>query len=445
MKFLKLFLRIAKGIYDILATYLLGWVLVFAIFSLGLHFGLESLARFRHFDSADALWRALSYSHGERAILWLRFGVFGALNAGLIYLFQRPLRATQRAIESGIDTLIGFFRYFTHDRPRARTIGHLFFSLTVTALLIPFVLQPTLVADHSTRRAWLERGANLVDGSASRYVADSVIGLYRKFYATPVEAVGGVSDSDVASATTPSFSDPASSTFQNLPHTLPASAGAQPLMDRWDPIIWRAAEGDADRFAMIKAFMWVESAGRQFAVSTTGCSGLMQFCAGTARARPFREIFGVGQITTCKCEGPCQIDKETRQSLETGALNASEAGDAFPCDPADARFDPERSIHAGAAYIAQLSARFGDNIYLIYIGYNSGPAVAARVYARLGKRPGATLSDIERHLEEGMRPYYAASSPGRARSLLRTHLPKINRAYRSYRIDHQTPASFAMR
>ena len=38
--------------------------------------------------------------------------------------------------------------------------------------------------------------------------------------------------------------------------------------------------------AFIKAFMWVESGGRQFAVSSTGCAGLMQFCPGTART-PF--------------------------------------------------------------------------------------------------------------------------------------------------------------
>ncbi|AWV89547.1 transglycosylase SLT domain-containing protein [Bradymonas sediminis] len=445
MKFIKILLRIAKGIYDILASYLLGWVLVFALFSLGLHLGLESVARLQNYDSADALWRALSYAYGERAILWMRLLVFGALNAGLVYLFRRPLRATQHFIESGIDTLIEFFQHFSQNRPRARTLGHLVFSATVTSLLIPFVLQPTLVADYRNRGAWLERGANLVDGSASRYVADSVIGLYRKFYASPVESVGGVSDSEVASAGDPQDGRPPSSTPHGSTHYPPTPASAQPLMDRWDPIIWRAAKNDPERFAMLKAFMWVESAGRQFAVSTTGCSGLMQFCAGTARARPFREIFGVGQITTCKCDGPCRIDKQTRQSLETGAINASEAGDAFPCDPADARFNPERSIFAGAAYVAQLSERFGGNIYLMYIGYNSGPAVASRVYQRLGRRADASLSDIELHLAAAMRPYYANASARRARSLLRTHLPKINRAYLGYQNQTPAPAPVAMR
>jgi len=441
MKFIKLFLRITRGFYDILASYLLGWVLVFALFSLGLHLGLESLAQGRNFESADALWRALTYAHGERAILWLRIVLFGALNAGLIYLFRRPLRAVQRAIESGIDGLIGFFQYFTHARPRARALGHLFFSLSVTSLLIPFVLQPTLVADYRSQRGWLERTANLVDGSASRYVADSVLGLYRKFYAAPVKAVGGVSNAEVALAPRPD----AASTPANPIYFPPAASAPQPMMDRWDPMIWRAAEGDPERFAMIKAFIWVESAGQQFAVSTTGCSGLMQFCAGTARALPFREIFGVGQITTCKCDGPCRIDKNTRQSLETGEKNAAQVGGAFPCNPADARFDPERSIRAGAAYIAQLSARFGDNIYLMYIGYNSGPAVAARVYERLGKRPDATLSDIQGHLEAAMHPYYAASSARRARSLLRTHLPKIERAYQRYQTPPPAPRQLAMR
>lgn len=441
MKFIRLCLRIARGFYDILASYLLGWVLVFAAFSWGLHLGLESVARWQNVESVDALWRALSYAHGERAILWFRVMVFGALNAGFIYLFRRPLRAVQRAIEAGADGLIGFFQRLTHARPRARALGHLIFSLSVTALLVPFILQPTLVADYGSRRSWVERGANLVDGSASRYVADSVVGLYRKLYARPVEASGGVSAAEVARAADPGADSPPGSGA----HLPPATSAPEPMMDRWDPIIWRAAMGDPQRFAMIKAFIWVESAGQQFAVSTTGCSGLMQFCAGTARAMPFREIFGVGQITTCTCEGPCRIDKSTRQALETGEKNAAQVGPAFPCNPADARFDPERSIHAGAAYIAQLSARFGDNIYLMYIGYNSGPAVAGRVYQRLGQRPDATLDEVAGHLEAAMRPYYAGSSARRARSLVRTHLPKLERAYRRYQTQPPAPDPLAMR
>lgn len=452
MKFIKLFFRVSKGVYDILASYLLGWVLVFALLSLLLHLGLESLATLGHFDSIDSLWRTLSISWGTKTIIWLRLLVFGALNAGLIFLFRRPLRAIQRLVESGIDRLIHLFQSLTHSRPRARTIGQLFFTLAVTALLIPFILQPTLVTDYSSSRAWLKRGANLVDGSASRYLADSVIGLYREIYADPIAPAGGVSADQVASAESgpgqggqTSPDSPPSWNPSSSGHLPPAASGSQPLMDRWDPIIWRAAEGDANRFAMIKAFMWVESAGRQFAVSTTGCSGLMQFCAGTARTRPFRGIFGVGQVYTCQCTGPCKVAKNTRQSLETGTLDASQVGDAFPCNPADARFNPERSIRAGAAYIAKLSARFGGNIYLMYIGYNSGPAVAKRVYTRLGERPDASLSDIEIHLTDSMRPYYGNSSPRRARSLLRTHLPKINRAYQGYRAASPHSSAVAMR
>ena len=52
---------------------------------------------------------------------------------------------------------------------------------------------------------------------------------------------------------------------------LPPDGGdAQPMIDRWDEMIWEVAGGDATRFTQIKAVMWVESAGRQFAVSRTG-------------------------------------------------------------------------------------------------------------------------------------------------------------------------------
>jgi hypothetical protein len=332
---------------------------------------------------------------------------------------RRPLRRLQSGAERAVDGTTARFRAATRNRPRARTVGQAAFTLAVTSLLIPFVLQPTLVADYSSRDAWLERGANLVDGTASRYLADSVIGLYRKAFAEPIPPVGGVSAEQDAA-------------LPDATHIPPTISGDQPLMDRWDPIITRVAAGDHQKFAFIKAFMWVESAGRQFAVSSTGCSGLMQFCSGTARSKPYRKIFGVGQVYTCQCDGPCRIPRRTRRALETGLKNAAELGDQFPCEPSDARFDPDRSIRAGALYIERLAARFDDNIYLMYIGYNSGPAVAGAVSDRLHRPGDATLADIEPYLVDAMRPYYGAASQRRARSLIRTHLPKIHRAFAGY-------------
>jgi hypothetical protein len=432
MRLVKVIARILKGLYDILATYFLAWILFFAIVALGFHHGLEALAQATGFDTAQVWWRRLEQFLGERGTLWFRLLFFGALHGGLVYLIRGPLARLQRLVETGFDYLVGVFRGLTHDRRRVRMAGQIGFSLVVTLLLVPFVLQPTLVPRYASFEAWLERGANLADGTASRFVADSVVGLYRRVGADAVDTQGGVSDDDFDSAEA-TLVEPTPKDPDHTPVTPPPTpSGDQPLMDRWDPQIERAAAGDERVFALIKAFMWVESAGRQFAVSTTGCSGLMQFCAGTARSKPFREIFGTGRVVTCQCDGPCSIDKDVRRGLETGEANPDQLGERFPCDPTDTRFDPERAIRAGAVYVTRLDRRFGGNIYLMYIAYNSGPAVANAVYEQLDRDADATLDDIELHLADAMRPHYGAGSKRRARSLLRTHLPKIKRAYDRY-------------
>jgi hypothetical protein len=170
----------------------------------------------------------------------------------------------------------------------------------------------------------------------------------------------------------------------------------------------------------------------------------MQFCAGTARQKPFRAIFGVGTVYTCRCRTrDCPPSRDVRRRLETGDRDTLRhlAAD-FPCDLTDTRFDPERALRAGDRYIRDLAADLGGNLYLIYIGYNSGPSIAREVYRRLGHDPDARLADIELHLTDVMRPVYGAGSSRRARSLLRTHLPKLARAFRRY---HRPAAGLSAR
>jgi hypothetical protein len=68
----------------------------------------------------------------------------------------------------------------------------------------------------------------------------------------------------------------------------------------------------------------------------------------------------------------------------------------------------------------------------MYIGYNSGPAVANAVWREIDRNPDASLQEVEAHLTDALRPYYGASSGARARGLVRTHLPKIKRAQARY-------------
>lgn len=426
---MKQFGEILHGLYTILATYLLGWVAYFALVGFGFHAGTDALVGLWGFERPDLWWRYAASTLGADPV-GLRFVVYVTLHVALLGFAWRYLRPVKAWLERSFDTAHGWFRARTRSRPAVRTAVRGTFTAVVTLVLIPFVLQPTMVADWRSSRSWFERTANLADGTASRYVVDSVVGGYRRWFVDDVTSEGGVSGEDFERSADRGADEP------EAPSAPPTPTGDQPMMDRWDPVIERAVEEDPERFAQVKAFMWVESAGRQFAVSHTGCAGLMQFCSGTARSAPFRKVFGTGTVYTCDCDGQCDPPDHVSEALETGEREEIAALDEkFPCDLTDARFRGDRSIRAGKLYIDQLAEEFGENLHLMYIGYNSGPAVARNVWHRTGKDPEVELDEIEPHLAAAMRPHFPGSAQGRARSLVQTHLPKLQRAYRRYRDD----------
>jgi hypothetical protein len=298
----------------------------------------------------------------------------------------------------------------THGPSVRGALGVLFTAVT-TLLLVVFLLQPTLVPLRLDRRAWLERAANLVDGTASSHIVDSIVGAARWFYAEPAEGIEVV--------TAEAFEAGLDSEIV-------------PLMDRWDRYLLEAAEGDRELFAKTKAFMWVETGGRQFALSATGCAGLMQFCASTAQRRPFHGIFGVGQVSACGCDD-CSVPRAVQIELETDATAASRHEDTFPCDLSDARFDAERSIRAGVAYVRELSDKSGGHLPLMYVGYNSGPAIAASLHKTLGPQEEITVEELRPHLADALRPYYGKRAEPRANGLIEVHLPKLMSAYDKWR------------
>lgn len=426
---MKIFYNVVKGIYDILATYLLIVILPFALAAYGIHLGLDAVAVMLEYQRIEDLWAWFDERIGLGATV-LRIVVVLPVHALIFVVLRRPAKWAQPHIERAFDKVVGVFRKFTDRFPWIQEAGEIVFSLTVTALLVPFVIQPTLVYGYGAT-SWLERTANLLDGSATAAIADSVVGLYRRIYAEPVVAEG-VSATAVDDAIDTIEQTDQTEVDGPLPPPIPT--GKQPLMDRWDPYIARAVDNDRTMFAMVKAFMYVESAGRQYAVSHTGCAGLMQFCAGTARSSPFKQIFGTGQIYVCGChKKDCSIPRDVQKDLESGDPKAIDRQkDRFPCELTDARFNPHKIIGAGTVYVRNLSNAYGGNIYLMYIGYNSGPGVANRVYKKLGQKPEATLEEIEVHLADAMRPTYKQGSERRARSLVRTHLPKIKRAFDRY-------------
>ena len=426
-KFGRFVIATSKGIYDILATYLLLWVLPFAVAGWFYHLGVTAAAHAFDFESAGAMWERLQY-YSVVPIVWVRLGLFLPLHIVVFRAARPAVGKVWPYVETAFDELVAAFRWMTDQLPYVRVLGEWTFTLFVTALLIPFVLQPTLVPQVSTVSAWVERCANLVDGTASAELTDSVVGFYRKLIVDPV-VVEGLKPQDRNV-----FDQIDAIGVATGPVTAPLPNGKQPLMDRWDPYIRNAVGGDTTKFAMVKAFMWVESGGRQYAVSHTGCAGLMQFCVGTARTEPFRSKFGTGTVYRCDCSnGACRMSREMQRDLESGDPDALERHRAaFPCEMTDARFDPNRIIGAGALYVDRLSNSFGGNIYLMYIGYNSGPRVAERVYNKLGRKSDANLDEIGQHLADELRPTFGGGADARANGLLKRHLPKLNRAYQGY-------------
>lgn len=446
-----------KRIYDILATYLLFWVLYVTAVAIGLHYGLPYVWQALEVANPQLVWAEMATWTGL-SVPMTRFAMFALLHVLIFVIVRRPISFVQPWFEKAFDRIAGAFDRVTSDRFSLRMFGEGVFSIVVTALLIPFVWQPTLVRGMSID-AWLDRASNLADGSAVLDLPDSTIAYYRSFTAEPVVVSSGVSADEVDRAiaqqdeeaeldvepTNPTKKPPAEpgdpDIIAGVPRVdrtlrveLSPRPGSQPIMDRWNDHIWQTVDGDPEMFAYVKAFMYVESAGRQYAVSNTGCAGLMQFCSGTAKSPPFRRVFGTGQVYACGCRGAeCRIPREVQRALESGHYDeVADQADALPCEITDARFDPDKAIEAGYVYVDRLHDRYGGNIYLMYIGYNSGPAVANKVWAKVDRNPDASLDEIEMHLSDALRPYYGSSSASRANGLVRTHLPKIKRAQMRY-------------
>ncbi|MBW2736323.1 MAG: hypothetical protein JRH20_28375 [Deltaproteobacteria bacterium] len=406
----------AKALYDRLVSLLAGWTLLFALVA-GLFYLLTWLVfcGLFDFDSLPAFWRWAGRRLPGGALGW-RLAIFGVLHAAWLWQLRRRLPAIHGWLQKTTLAIVVRPRGWARRHPRLRLTAGICTSLLITLLLVPFFLQPTLFPPTSFRaRTWGYRLANLIDGRATVTAAESVLGFYHRVVGVEPKLGPGVDE---------------------LGYKASFGRGerARPLMDRWDPLI-REVVGDNPRsFATLKAFLWVESGGRQFALSTTGCAGLMQFCTRTARARPYGPIFGAGRIFPCDCGGGrCKVSLATRRALESG--DAGQVGlvaRSFPCDLGDGRFDAERSLRAGWVYIKRLSRAFGGNRSLMYIAYNSGPSVAKRVWRGLGRRRHAMLRDIRPHLVAALRPSFGAAAERRARSLSRNHLLKLDHAFRRY-------------
>lgn len=439
-KLARFILNTVHGIYTILATYLLVFIIPFALAGFVFHLGFEFIAHQLEFQTVSDLWMRAS-DWLPIPIIWARILLFLPLHIATWLALRKPVAAAWPYVERAFDRAIAGYNWVTERFAAAHVIGEWLFTIVVTILLVPFVLQPTLVPTYLDADGWLERAANLIDGTATAEIANSVVGLYRKLYADPVVTPGlPRSDSEMFEETGDDIEIDTGEA--SGPITPPKPNGKQKLMDRWDPYIWEVAGNDPSKFAYIKAFMWVESGGRQYAVSHTGCAGLMQFCTGTAKDSRFRKIFGTGTVYKCDCSGQaCQnIPRDLQRDMESGDPDAFERHKSrFPCEMTDSRFNPKKIIAAGGRYVSDLRGEFGGNIYLMYIGYNSGPVIARRVWNKVGQNPDVTISEVEQHLANALRPNYGQFADRRAAGLVGTHLPKLANAYDKYYVAGGKP------
>jgi len=179
-------------------------------------------------------------------------------------------------------------------------------------------------------------------------------------------AAGGVAHADIYS-----FVDAAGVThFSNVPVdkryrlllATPVEARAQPRPGKWlakstlyDPMIERAARSAAVRPELVRAVIVVESAFNPRALSKRGAQGLMQLRPATARR------YGVSDA-----------------------------------------FDPEQNITAGAHYLRDLMARFGNDLELTLAAYNAGEDAVERY-----GRSIPPFSETRHYVPDVMRVYHA--------------------------------------
>lgn len=435
----KLVFSVAGWLYRFVIRYLLTVVLFVSAMSVVLNFAIEQIAVGLGHPDSWAMWATLSARH-DIAPLHLRLGVYGLLQLNFLLVFAGILRWVTAALADDPDISAYEGEPLELERRRfswSKLVLNTLYGLGALAFLLPNVTQPTLVdGSYGTKEAMVERAVNLIDGTAVLATRESSVGLYNRVVEPPPLELGeAVTETSFEKTLSLSLREDdllAQTPGESIVE--PDWTQSQPLLDRWDPIIWEAADNDPRKFAQIKALMWVESAGRQFAVSRTGCLGLMQFCSRTARRSPFGEIFGAGQVYTCRCSRTsCAVSRKTMKEMERGDATLVERhAKGYPCDVNDARFNARKSIFAGAKYIANLDEQFGGNIYLIYVGYNSGPAVARRLYDELGSNPDATLDEIRPELVGALEPWHGKKSERRAKGLLNKHLPKVKRAFDRY-------------
>ncbi len=123
--------------------------------------------------------------------------------------------------------------------------------------------------------------------------------------------------------------------------------------------------------SLIAGIIAQESKGDPYVISWSGCAGLMQFCAPTARSALFNGIFT--KVTTCGCNG--KVRRAGQYPCKCGTSN-------------DDRFNTQLSIAAGTKYMNYFLTSFSkydDRIKFSIAAYNGGEGTIRKAIAATGK------------------------------------------------------------
>lgn len=184
---------------------------------------------------------------------------------------------------------------------------------------------------------------------------------------------------------------------------------------------------------LVMAVIKQESSGNPYAVSETGCAGLMQFCYPTAG--DYISIFV--KVTTCTKKCTCG----------TGCSPKKLGIDPFKdcgCDPYDGRFEPEKSIKAGAAYLKSFmeSTQFKnyletDKVKFSLGSYNGGKKVILDAITK-AQDEGVTLitwDSIKSYITEETIPYLKTTQEKRAKANeIKDYVDKVYQTYNDLKI-----------
>jgi len=149
--------------------------------------------------------------------------------------------------------------------------------------------------------------------------------------------------------------------------------------------------------ALIKAIMYQESRGNSKAVGYCGEAGLMQFMPLTARSVGINLIFEDADFGECD-DYAREYANRLKDEIKDKSLDEIKK--------IDERFDPHKSIMAGANHIKSLQDVFKENILAIIAAYNAGMGRVKEECPNLQIRTCERLPDITKSYFPRVEAYY---------------------------------------